>query len=66
MLRDRIEDKGRVPVGGVGGKRVRVLALQQFNDHEEGDRFEMAEGRELEKMITLGWVRIDDSNDAGA
>ena len=51
---------------GISAKRVRVVALQPFDDHAKGEKFELAQGRELQKMITLGWVRIDDSNDAGA
>jgi hypothetical protein len=63
VLRDRIEDKARAPAET---KRVRVVALQDLDEHKEGEKFEVARGRELQKMITLGWVRIDDSNDAGA
>jgi len=62
VRKDPIENKARVPVG----KRVRVIALQPFDTHPKGEKFEMEGGRELEKMITLGWVRIEDSNDAGA
>lgn len=63
MRKDPTENKG---ARTAKGERVRVIALQSFEDHAEGEKFEVAQGRELQKMITLGWVRIDDSNDAGA
>jgi hypothetical protein len=55
LRHDPVEDKARAPVG----KRVRVVALQDFDEHKEGEKFEMEGGRELQKMITLGWVRLD-------